>query len=180
VTGAPRNQRFEQAALPHLEAAYELARWLTGSSHDAEDVVQEAYLRAFQFFDGWRGDNARAWLLAIVRNTAMSWLGRNRPKHVATMAPEALAVASDLALQRGELPAANPEQNAIALAERSELLHALESLPPPFREVIVLRELQDLSYREIAEIVGAPVGTVMSRLARARIELRRLWLKRDR
>lgn len=180
MIGAPADRRFEQTALPHIEAAYELARWLTGSSHDAEDVVQESYLRAFQFFDGWRGDNARAWLLAIVRNTAMSWLGRNRPKHLASMAPEALAVASDLAMQRGDIAVATPEKEAIALAERSELLSALEALPAAFKEVIVLRELQDLSYREIAAIIGAPEGTVMSRLARARAELRRLWLKRDR
>src|SRR5262249_42245202 len=88
MIGAPPDRRFEQVLLPHIEAAYELARWLTGNGQDAEDVVQEAYLRAFQFFDGWRGDNARAWLLAIVRNTAMSWLARNRPKHVTALAPE--------------------------------------------------------------------------------------------
>jgi RNA polymerase sigma factor (sigma-70 family) len=180
MTGAPDNRRFEQTALPHIEAAYELAHWLTGSSHDAEDVVQEAYLRAYQFFGGWRGDNARAWLLAIVRNTAMSWLGRNRPKHVMALAPDALAVAGDRAAQRGDADVPSPEHAAIARAERSELLCLLESLPPPFREVIVLRELQDLSYREIAEIIAVPEGTVMSRLARARAELRRLWLKRER
>ena len=109
----------------------------------------------------------------------MSWLGRNRPKHLASMAPEALAAVSDLAMQRGDLAAATPEKEAIALAERSELLCVLEELPVPFKEVIVLRELQDLSYREIASITGVPEGTVMSRLARARAELRRLWLKRD-
>jgi RNA polymerase sigma-70 factor (ECF subfamily) len=180
MTGARADRRFEDAMLPHLGAAYEVARWLTGSSHDAEDIVQEAYLRAFRFFDGWQGDNARAWLLAIVRNTAMSWLKHNRPKHVASMAPDALAVASEWAMQRGDLAAATPEMEAIELAERSDLLCVLEAMPALFKEVIVLRELQDFSYREIAAITGVPEGTVMSRLARARAELRRLWLKRDR
>jgi RNA polymerase sigma factor (sigma-70 family) len=180
VTGAPGPRRFEDAALPHVEAAYELARWLTGNSDDAEDVVQEAYLRAFQYFDGWRGDNARAWLLAIVRNTAMSWLARNRQRHVSSLAPEALAVASDLAARRGDLAVPSPEEDAIAGVECSDLRTVLEALPAHLREVIVLRELQDLSYREIAQIIDAPEGTVMSRLARARSELRRRWLKRDR
>lgn len=180
MIGARAGRRFEDVMLPHIEAAYEVARWLTGSSHDAEDVVQEAYLRAFRFFDGWQGDNARAWLLAIVRNTAMSWLGRNRPKHVTSMAPEALAAANDWAVQRGDLAVITPEKEAIELDERSELLCVLEALPVQFKEVLVLRELQDFSYREIAAITGVPEGTVMSRLARARAELRRLWLKRDR
>lgn len=179
MSGNARNRRFELVALPHLAAAYDLARWLTGSSDDAEDVVQESYLRAFQFFDGWRGENARAWLLAIVRNTAMSWLQRNRPKHVANMERDALTVAGDRTMQRGDIATTTPEQEALALTQRSELLCALEALPAPFREVIVLREFQDLSYREIAEITGVPEGTVMSRLSRARAELRRLWLKRE-
>ena len=174
-----RRRKFEQLVAPHLDAAYNLARWLTRNDHDAQDVVQDAMLRAYRFCDGLRGE-PRPWLLAIVRNTAMTWLERNRPKHVAAMAPEALAVAGDLACARGDVASPTPEHEALALAERGELLSVLESLPAIFREAIVLRELQELSYREIAAISGVPEGTVMSRLARARAELRRLWLKRNR
>lgn len=180
MNDASRERRFEVEAMPHIKAAYELARWLTGSSQDAEDVVQESYLRAYQFFDGWRGGSARPWLLAIVRNTAFTWLERNRPRHVAPMSPDALAAACELAFLRGEIVAPTPEHEALAVAERSELLTVLAQLPALFREIIVLRELQELSYREIAAIIAVPEGTVMSRLARARAELRRLWLKRNR
>jgi RNA polymerase sigma-70 factor, ECF subfamily len=172
-----RNQRFEELVLPYLPAAYELARWLCGNDHDAEDVVQESYMRAFRYFDDWRGENARAWLLTIVRNTAFSWLEQNRPKHVVGMAPDSLAATGESTCFGCDGHAANPERAALAVEERAQLQAALEALPAIFREVIVLRELHDLSYREIAEVTGVPEGTVMSRLARARAELRRVWLK---
>lgn len=177
MSDVSRNRRFEQVVLPYLQAAYELARWLCGNGHDAEDVVQESYMRAFQYFDDWRGENARAWLLTIVRNTAFTWLEQNRPKHLVGMAPDALAAVGEREDGLDERAGDNPEREALAMEERTELKCAVEALEPIFREVIVLRELQDLSYREIAEVTGVPEGTVMSRLARARAELRRRWLK---
>jgi len=177
VNDGSRKRRFEKLALPHLDAAYALARWITGNGADAEDVVQEGFLRAFRFFESWQGDSARAWLLAVVRNAAFRWLERNRPKHVVAVAPDALEAAGERAALRGEAAPPNPEEAAAACSERGRLAHLLGRLPPPFREVLVLRELQDLSYREIAEVAGVPEGTVMSRLARARAELRRLWFE---
>ena len=177
VDDRTRSRRFERLALPHLDASYQLARWITGNRHDAEDVVQDAFLRAFRFFESWQGESPRAWLLAIVRNAAYRWLERNRPKHIVAVEPDALEAASERAALSGALPSANPEDAAAAASERGRLGRLLENLPPPFREVLILRELQGLSYREIAEIAAVPEGTVMSRLARARAELRRLWLK---
>ncbi len=172
-----RTRRFEQMALPHLDAAYTLARWLTGSDADAQDIVQDAYLRAFKYFDGFAGGDARAWMLAIVRNTCWSWLGRNRPREVVTL--------EDDAAQAAEIEAAlaaqdDPESALIARADETMLRHLLAELPAPFREVIVLREIEELSYQEIATIAAIPVGTVMSRLARARRKLQRAWLQRQR
>lgn len=177
VQDQSRSRRFERLAVPHLDSAYELARWITGNPHDAEDVVQDAYLRAFRFFDAWRGDSARAWLLAIVRNAAYRWLARNRPKHVFAVEPEVLAAAGERAAVRGEVGGASPEDAAVAESERGRLRRLLDRLPTQFREILVLRELQGLSYREIAEVSAVPEGTVMSRLARARAELRRLWFR---
>jgi RNA polymerase sigma-70 factor (ECF subfamily) len=154
--------RFEQAVLPHLGAAYNLARWLTGNDHDAEDVVQEAYLRACQFFGGFRGGDGRAWLLRIVRNTCFTWLARNRPPGPTTPFDED---------RHSEGIAAAPDAPLIRQEDRARLGEALERLPEESREVIVLRELEGLSYKEIAGITGAPMGTVMSRLARARERL---------
>jgi RNA polymerase sigma-70 factor (ECF subfamily) len=162
--------RFEEAILPHLGAAYNLARWLTRDAHDAEDVVQEAYLRALQFFGGFRGGDGRAWLLAIVRNTCYTWLERKRAHKPATAFDEET---------HGAAPAAQGPDAQLLRQEDAQLLRrALEELPPEFREVIVLRELEDLSYRQIAEVTGAPIGTVMSRLARARERLQR-WATRQ-
>jgi len=147
--------------VPHLAAAYNLARWLTRNDHDAEDVVQEAYLRAFRFFDSFRGTDGRAWILAIVRNACYTWLQQNRREQVA-LEDEM----SDLEDQRP-----NPEALHLADVDQQLLRKAIEDLPEEFREAIILRELEGLSYKEIGGITGAPIGTVMSRLARARQRL---------
>lgn len=153
--------RFEQTVLPHLDAAYNLARWLTGNETDAEDVVQEAYLRAFKFFGGFHGENSRAWLLKIVRNSCCTWLQQNRVHELATEFDEKLhSVESE-----------NPEIILLENINKQLLKQALEELPPEFREAVILRELEGLSYREIAGIADVPIGTVMSRLARARKRL---------
>jgi len=163
-----RRARFEQAVLPHLDAAYDLARWLTRNDQDAEDVVQTASLRALQFIDGFQGTNARAWLLTIVRNTFYSWLQqRNRGHEIADPFDE--EIHSDIASIASEIPA--PEAELLRRADRRLLRQGFESLPLPHREVMVLRELEGLSYKEIAAIAGIPIGTVMSRLARARRHL---------
>lgn len=162
----PQAASIEQALLPHLDAAYNLARWLTGNPHDAEDVVQEAYLRACQFFGGFRGGSGRPWLLMIVRNTCYTWLERNRPVRANVSFDE------EKHGIRGE-PARDPVLQA---EDRAAVASALEALPPEFREVIVLRELEGLSYREIAAVAGIAVGTVMSRLARGRERLQRRLL----
>jgi RNA polymerase sigma-70 factor (ECF subfamily) len=151
---------FEHVILPHLDAAYNLARWLTGNDRDAEDVTQEASLRAFKFFSSFRGGDARAWLLTIVRRTAWTWLRRNRQLEE--------AVEFDDELHGGEDHSATPEMALARAGDVAAVRQALETLPALFREAIVLRELEGCSYKEIAEIAGVPVGTVMSRLARAR------------
>jgi RNA polymerase sigma factor (sigma-70 family) len=155
---------FEEAVLPHLDAAYNLARWLTRNTQDAEDVVQEAYLRAFRFFGGFHGGNARAWLLKIVRNTCYTWLHQNRTHQATDLFDE--QIHTDVAESR------NPETLLLQRADGQLLNRALEELPTDFREVLVLLELEGLSYKEIAEVLGIPIGTVMSRLARARRRLR--------
>lgn len=166
VPGSTTRERFEQAVLPHLDAAYNLARWLTRNDHDAQDVAQEAFLRAFRFFDGYQGGNLRAWLLTIVRNTCFTWMAQNRP-------PEA-AVAFDEEIHSGGSggSAADPEIQALAGADKETLHRALDELPAIFREVLVLREMEGMSYKEIADVSSISIGTVMSRLARARTRLR--------
>jgi RNA polymerase sigma-70 factor, ECF subfamily len=154
-----RKQRFERAVLPHLDAAYNLARWLTRNDHDAQDVVQEAALRAFRFFDGLRGE-PRPWLLAIVRNSCMSWLQINRPAD--------LAAFDDRAVEELVADGDTPEGLAVRAVDRRRLNEALAALPAPFREALVLRELEDLAYKDIARIADVPIGTVMSRLSRGR------------
>jgi RNA polymerase sigma-70 factor, ECF subfamily len=155
---------FEQAILPHLDAAYNLARWLTRNPQDADDVVQEAYLRAFRFFNGFRGENARTWLLKVVRNTYYTWLHKNRAQQPTT--------AFDEELHSNATESQSPETLLLRNADRQLLSRALEELPQIFREVLVLLELEELSYKEIADVLGVPIGTVMSRLARARHRLR--------
>ncbi|SFK35681.1 RNA polymerase sigma-70 factor, ECF subfamily [Methylocapsa palsarum] len=154
--------------LPHLDDAYGLARWLTGNQTDAEDVVQEACIRALAALGAGVVERPRAWVLTIVRNTAFTWLAKNRPKTVMLTADEQFLEAA--AAKETRAPA-NPEDELIASAGQAELDAAIEALPHLFREVVVMRDINGLSYREIAEAVGAPVGTVMSRLARARAQL---------
>ena len=158
--------RFEQVVLPHLGAAYNLARWITGNDHDAEDVVQESYLRALKFFGGFRGENSRPWLLTIVRNTCFTWLRQNRFSELSTELDEQI--------HGREREAGNPESILLAAAQSEMVRKAIEELPREFREVIILREIEDLSYKEISAIASIPVGTVMSRLARARSKLQEL------
>lgn len=156
---------FEQTIVPHLNAAYNLARWLTRNGHDAEDLVQEAYLRAFRAFDTFQGEDDRtghAWLLAVVRHTCFTWL-RKKGVQPAVEFDEQMHTAAD--------PAPDAESVLLNQAALGSLQGCLEELPPEFREVIVLRELEELSYKEISGIARVPVGTVMSRLARARKRL---------
>ncbi len=155
--------RFEETVLPHLDAAYNLARWLTGDDHDAEDVVQEAYYRAYKFFDGFRGGDGRAWVLTVVRHTCYTWMQRHRTREpIASFDEELHSSASD------DL---NPERILLQRADNQMLRAAVEALPLEFREVLVLREMEGLSYQEIAALIEIPIGTVMSRLSRARKQL---------
>ena len=171
ITAMTRLARFERGLLPHLDAAYNVARWLTGNDQDAQDVVQDAFLRAYRFFDGLESGNARAWLLAIVRNAAYSWIEKNRPSELVAMDDVPFAVAEAEAASP-QATGANPEVIVLQSAQRKLVNAALEEVPVVFREVLVLRELEDLSYKEIAAIAGVPIGTVMSRLARGRVLLR--------
>jgi RNA polymerase sigma-70 factor (ECF subfamily) len=156
--------RFEATFLPHLAAAYNLARWLTRDRHDAEDVVQEAYLRALRSYGSFQGGDGRAWFLAIVRNTCLTWFKRNRP-------PQPI-VRFDESVHDSPADTPGPDRRLIESARRDALHQALEDLPVEFREAVVLRELEELSYKEIATVTGVPIGTVMSRLARGRSLLR--------
>jgi RNA polymerase sigma-70 factor, ECF subfamily len=156
-------RRFERLAMPHLDAAYNLARWLTHNDHDAQDVVQEALLRAMRYINGLRGDSARAWLLQIVRHTCYSWLKRNHP------AENVVFDDADDAWQDLAAPSADePPAIAMRKADKAQINAAIASLPVVYREALVLRELEDLSYADIARIAEIPMGTVMSRLSRAR------------
>ena len=175
VSGEDEKTLFARVVLPHLGDAFALARWLTGDRADAEDVVQDACLRALRGIGGFSGGNSRAWVLTIVRHTAYTWLGKNRPA--------TLVVTDDLeAVERAEFSRGGgggsaeaaeqtPEAELIAKADAARLEGAIQKLPPPFRETLVLRDLQGLDYKEIAKVTGVPIGTVMSRLARARQRL---------
>jgi RNA polymerase sigma-70 factor (ECF subfamily) len=165
VDDRERLKLFEQTVLPHLDAAYNLARWLAGNDHDAQDVAQEASLRAYRFFGGFRGENARAWLLTIVRNTFYDWLRKNRRAEiVGALDEEALAV---------EYPAENADSVNLRLADAETVRRAIAGLPVEFREIVILRDMEGLSYSEIADLAEIPIGTVMSRLARARKRLQK-------
>ena len=154
-------ERFERTILPHLDDAYTLARYLLRDEHDAQDVVQDAVLRAFRHFHSYAGGEARAWLLAIVRNCCLTWQRRNKSGKTVIPLTDTAPIADDR----------ETDTLAIQRSQREVLQRAVEALPIEFREVIVLREVEDLSYREISDVVGVPVGTVMSRLARARKRL---------
>lgn len=156
----------EEALLPHLDAAYNLARWLTRDDRDAEDVVQEAYLRAIKHFATFKGGNARPWLLRIVRNTYYTWIQRNR----LTESIDPFDDDDDIFIS----DAPNPEMLLLQESEKQTVRRALRKLPAEFLEVIVLREFEELSYQQIADVVQIPLGTVMSRLARARNRLAHL------
>jgi RNA polymerase sigma factor (sigma-70 family) len=161
---------FEESVLPHLDAAYNLARWLTRDERDAEDVVQEAYLRAFKHYGSFKGGDARPWLLAIVRNTYYSWIKHNR------IVGAEVAFDDETHMHISDVD--DPETLLLRKTNRQMLRCALRMLPTEFLEVIVLREFEELSYKQIAEVVRIPVGTVMSRLARARKRIEQMILNR--
>ena len=160
LAGPQERERFESLVLPHLDAAHNLARWLVRRDAEAEDLAQEAILRAYRFFGGFRGGDPRAWLLRIMRNVCYTWLEGTRGD-----------AAREFDEARDSAAGETPESLAIAAADRERLARALEELPERFREVLVLRELEGCSYKEIAEITGSPIGTVMSSLSRARRRL---------
>ena len=160
-----KRMRFEEVMLPHMDAAFNLARWLTRNDSDAQDVAQEAYLRAFKFFTGFRGDNSRSWLLQIVRNTFYTWLEKNRR--------EEAVITFDETIEDLQSGAAAPDTRMVEEADSEALRQAIEALPVEFREVLVMRELEGMAYKEIAYVADLPLGTVMSRLARARLQLRK-------
>lgn len=162
--------RFEEIALPHLTAAYNLARWLVHDDSEAEDIVQEAYLRAFKFFGGYYGGDSRSWLLTIVRNTCYTWLQQNRVLR--------LADPIDDKLDEVGVDVSDPETLLLQSVDSQMVRQALQELPVEFREVVVLREMEGLSYKEIADVVDIPIGTVMSRLKRGRQRLHALLAKR--
>jgi RNA polymerase sigma-70 factor (ECF subfamily) len=162
--------QFQRAVLPHVDAAYKLARWLTRRDQDAEDVMQEAYLRAFRFFGSFHGSDGRTWLLAIVRNTFCTWLKKNRP-------PEP-AIPFDAERHDVASGTDDPEARLLRTEAVQILRDAVDALPKTLRQVLVLRELEGLSYKEIAHVAGIPPGTVMSRLARGRERLQQLLHQR--
>lgn len=168
MQGVGNSGRFEQLVLPHLDAAYNLARWLVRNPQDAQDIVQESYLRAFKFFSGFQGGDSRAWLLKIVRNTSYTFLERNKPAR--------LAEEFDEKIHAADTGPPDVESEMVRNVESRMLREALDALPVNFREILILRELEGMSYKEIAELVEVPMGTVMSSLARGRERLREILL----
>jgi RNA polymerase sigma factor (sigma-70 family) len=168
MQGVGNSGRFEQLVLPHLDAAYNLARWLVRNPQDAQDIVQESYLRAFKFFSGFQGGDSRAWLLKIVRNTSYTFLEKNKP---ASLADE-----FDEKIHATDTGPPDVESEMVRNVESRMLREALDALPLNFREILILRELEGMSYKEIAELVEVPMGTVMSSLARGRERLREILL----
>jgi RNA polymerase sigma-70 factor (ECF subfamily) len=174
--GADRNQpQFDVLMLPHMAAAYNLARWLTGDPDDASDVVQESYLRAIRFFTSYRGGAARSWLLVIVRNTSLNWLAQKRNQKTVPL-PEPDDEKGNAGHELID-ENADPEFELIQKQAAATMDQLVQALPAVYREVIILREIEELSYKEIAEVIGMPIGTVMSRLARARKAIQQHWSK---
>jgi RNA polymerase sigma factor (sigma-70 family) len=173
VAEQERMRRFRDAALPHLDDLYTLARYLMRNATEAEDAVQECYLRALRHFDSYRGPAMKPWLLAILRNVCNAEFARRGKEEVPTDFAQDEAVAEDMPMWQE--PQASPEKLILRQQDSATIRRLVAALPEPFRETIVLREVNDLSYQEIAEIAGVPVGTVMSRLARARAMLRSAW-----
>jgi RNA polymerase sigma-70 factor (ECF subfamily) len=172
ATGAESRLRlFEELILPHLNSAHNLARWMTRNDHDAQDVVQESYMRAFRFFDSYRGGDGKAWLLEVVRNTCFTFQRREMRKPTGVVFDEAAHTPS--------VHQPNAEDALVEASNRQILRRCIDNLPEQFREVLVLRELEEMSYRQIAEVVGVPPGTVMSRLSRARKRLEKCAKSRD-
>jgi RNA polymerase sigma-70 factor, ECF subfamily len=172
-----RRRRFELLALLHLDAAYNLARWLAGNTADAEDVVQDAYLRAYRYFDAFQGGNFRVWLLTIVRNAFITWVKENRSGRMVFLPDTPVAETTDTeATMWGSQPR-DPEALLLESIDSQTLSRLMDQLPSEYREVLLLREVEDLAYKEIATVTGVPIGTVMSRLSRARASLRKLWLQ---
>ena len=176
-----RRARFEAQAVPHMAAALTLAFWLVRSRADAEDIVQDSYVRAYRAFDNFRGDQFKPWLLAIVRNQSLTWLGQRKRASNVVSFDEAFAVHTDQEPGEARLASDAPsaEDAMIVEGERAAVMAALDRLPPLYREVIVLREIEDLSYQVIATVTGVPIGTVMSRLARARARMREIVLAQE-
>jgi RNA polymerase sigma-70 factor, ECF subfamily len=177
VPGDSQRARFEREMLPHLDAAYNLARWILKGSDDAQDVVQEAMMRALKYFDGFHGENAKAWLLMIVRNSCYSWI-KDRPRTESMSSDDegSLDPEHETALEAAGHGFPAPDARFIEEADRRLLNEAMQGLPTEFREILVLREIEELSYQQISDVAQIPVGTVMSRLSRARALLRgRLW-----
>ena len=169
MSGLDDNARFRSIVMPHIDEAYRLAQWLTGNRTDAEDVVQDASIRAFRAIRNFAGGSARSWVLSIVRNTAYSWLRKNRPAEVVTV--EDLEAVELEQANPGDRSSGTPEAALIAKTDAEQLRAAIAALPSPFRETLVLRDIEGLDYREIAQATEVPIGTVMSRLARARHRL---------
>ena len=173
VADQERMRRFRDAALPHLDDIYTLARYLMRNSSDADDAVQECYLRALRHFDSYRGPAMKPWLLTILRNVCNAEFARRGRREVPTDYAQDESVAEEMPMWQERQ--ASPEKAMLRQQDSATIRRLVEELPEPFREAIVLREMNDLSYKEIAEIAGVPVGTVMSRLARARAMLRSAW-----
>lgn len=165
-----RQKSFDALVLPHMAAAYNFARWMVRNDHDAEDLAQEAVLRAYRALDGARVRDGRTWLLAIVRNVCLTWLSRDRGRD--SMTP------FDEEVHTGGVQGADPEALLVEGIEMERLERAIEDLPAEYREVVILREIEGLSYKEIADVAGIPIGTVMSRLARARERLQRQFARK--